>query len=480
MKLSRFKYYTTLLSILVITGFVYGQNSGDALRLSEPGLGFNARAMGMGNAYSALSDDFSAVYFNPAGLGLVKRLEFAGGINYSTFNNDVTFFGNKLGSSNSETKLDQLSFVFPFPTLRGSFVLALGYNRDKNFNGINTFKGFNSGSNSMTQALLGKGDVSYLLYLTDATGVVTPINGQLSQEGTITSSGGIGKWSFSAASEIARKFYIGGTLNIYSGDYKRSRDYYEDDTENHYGGNILTDPGTPNTADFQTFHLNDVIDWDIAGWDAKVGFIYQAYSSILLGVRVGGSIKFPTSYTIKEDYTVSGESFFANASYTVDPPLESKLEYEITTPFVFTGGISVNYSGLILNTDLTYIDYTQMEFTSGLTPSEMSQNNNDIKDQFRGVMNFNVGAEYTIPETGLRLRGGFILNPSPYDGDPSEFDKKYLTGGIGFLTDETIALDLAYVHGWWEDIGDNYGTNVSRTFQDVTYGNVVFTFSYRF
>jgi len=181
MKLSSSKYYATLLFIVSLTGFVFAQNAGDALRLSEPGLGFNARAMGMGNAYSALSDDFSAVYFNPAGLGLVKRLEFAGGINYSKFNNDVTFFGNKLGSSNSETKLDQLSFVFPFPTLRGSFVLALGYNRDKNFNGINTFKGFNSGSNSMTQALLGKGDVSYLLYLTDATGEVTPINGQLNQ-----------------------------------------------------------------------------------------------------------------------------------------------------------------------------------------------------------------------------------------------------------------------------------------------------------
>ncbi len=479
MKLLNSKFYIVVL-LLLSGGFLFAQNAGDALRLSDIGLGFNARALGMGNAYTALSDDFSAVYFNPAGLGLVKRLEFAGGLNYSKFENDVTFFGDKVNSSNSETKLDQLSFVFPFPTLRGSFVLALGYSREKDFNGINTFKGFNPGNNSMTQALLGSGDVSYLLYLTDATGETTPINGKLSQEGTITSSGGIGKWSFSAASEIARKFYLGGTLNIYSGDYKRTREYYEDDTKNYYGIDVLTDPSTANTADFQTFHFNDILDWDISGWDAKVGFIYQAYSSIKLGVRVGGSIKFPTTYTIKEDYSVSGESIFANASYTIDPPLESKVEYEIKTPFTFSGGLSVNYSGLILNTDVSYIDYTQMEFSSGLSASATMQNNNDIKNLFRGVMNFNVGAEFTIPETDLRVRGGFILNPSPYDGDPSEYDKKYVTAGLGFLTDETIALDLAYVHGWWKDIGDNYGDNVSRTFQDITYSNLIFTFSYRF
>src|SRR3970040_823665 len=68
------------------------QNINDALRVAIPGLGSTARALGMGNSYIGLSDDGSAAFFNPAGLGLLKRLEFTGGLNYSGFDNDVDFF----------------------------------------------------------------------------------------------------------------------------------------------------------------------------------------------------------------------------------------------------------------------------------------------------------------------------------------------------------------------------------------------------
>lgn len=38
-------------------------------------LGGGARALGMGNAYVAMADDASAIYWNPAGLGLLKKNE---------------------------------------------------------------------------------------------------------------------------------------------------------------------------------------------------------------------------------------------------------------------------------------------------------------------------------------------------------------------------------------------------------------------
>lgn len=469
-----------ILNFFIISGTVNAQVESDPLRLSDIGLGSSARALGMGNAYQSLSDDYSAASFNPAGFGLLKRMEFAGGLNYSKFNNNTTFFGNKTDYSNSSTNLNQLSFAFPFPTIRGSLVFAVGYNKDKDFNGAVNFNGFNNGSTSMIQVLEGMlpdgtGDVSYQLYLTDSAGF-TPIRGRLNQEGTILSSGGIGRWSFSGAIEVAKNVFVGTSLNIISGTYKRTREYYETDVAHIYENNFLTDPGNPYTADFQEFYLNDVLNWDISGWDAKIGFVYQL-SNI---ARVGASIKFPTSYTIKEDYTVDGKSTFATRVYNLEAPMESKVEYDISSPYQFSGGASVNLKGLILSGDLTYIDFTQMEFTGGFDQSSMSQTNRFIKEDFRGVVNYNLGAEYTIPNINVRLRGGFIMNPSPYKNDPSERDRKFLTGGVGFLADEAFAFDLAYAYGWWKDIGDNYDYNVSRTYQDVAHHNLILSISYRF
>jgi hypothetical protein len=38
--------------------------------------GVGARAMGMGGAYTAVSDDAAAIYYNPAGLAQMRRIEW--------------------------------------------------------------------------------------------------------------------------------------------------------------------------------------------------------------------------------------------------------------------------------------------------------------------------------------------------------------------------------------------------------------------
>lgn len=469
------------IGLFILTANISAQNAGDVLRLSEMGIGSNARALGMGNAYTGLSDDFSAASFNPAGLALLKRMELSGGLNYNSFNNNSTFFGNKTDYTNSDTRLDQFNFAFPFPTFRGSLVFGVGYNRDRNFNQALSFNGYNPNNNSMIQSLQGTDDVPYYLYLTDENGN-TPITGGLNQDGTILSSGSIGKWAFSLASEVARNVFIGGTLNIISGNYNRSRDYYEEDTRGLYR-NLQTDPAKTATKGFDLFYFNDVLDWDITGWDAKVGFLYQNRNNRNFMYRIGADVKFPSSITVKEKYTVNGEAtYLTGTKYTLDPPFVSELEYDITTPFIFSGGASFGFRNVILSASASFVDYTQMEFSSGLSANDMSSNNKDIKQSFRSVLNYNLGAEYTVPALDLRLRGGFMLMPSPYKADEniSDYDKKYLTAGVGFLLDEAFAIDAAYAYGWWKDIGDNYGSNVSRTFQDVKNHNMIFTFTYRF
>ena len=65
-------YIRMTMIILAINLPLLSQNSSDALRLSEPGILSNARALSMGNSYLAVSNDFMATRFNPAGLGRIK------------------------------------------------------------------------------------------------------------------------------------------------------------------------------------------------------------------------------------------------------------------------------------------------------------------------------------------------------------------------------------------------------------------------
>ncbi len=482
------KLYLSIV-FLLLTGQVFPQGVPDALRLTEPGLGVSARALGMGNSFVGLSDDASAMYFNPAGLGLIKKLEISGGLDYYRFSNNATFFRNETDYSNSSTQLNQMSFVFPFPTMRGSLVFGLSYNNIKNFTGALKFDGFNPGNNSMIQTLEDTDydfehySIPFGLWLSDDNGKVNTIKGKLNQSGEVIQSGSINNWVLSLATEVYPNLFIGGSLSIISGEYNYSRDYYEDDYQGIYS-NVETAHDHPESKSFQTFYMNSMINWELSGWDLKVGLLYQLKK---LG-RFGLSIQFPKDYTIKEKFDIDAYSVFGTSLGRVDLPSDirnnnsDKVEYDIVTPFVLSGGGSINFKGLIASAEVSLIDYTQSEFKNpkGIAAQSIANMNKSIKNSLRATANFNLGLEYTIPTVGLRLRTGYILQPSPYKDDPSDFNKNYITGGAGFLIDETISVDIGYAHGWWKDYGDNYGYNVSRTLQKVSVDKILLSFSHRF
>jgi len=471
-------YFIAVISILLIAR-ADAQNTNDVVRVAVPGLGSSARALGMGNSYIALSDDASASFFNPAGFGLLKRLEFSGGFSYVNFNNNTDFFNTETDYSNSSTRFSRISFAFPFPTLKGSLVFGLAYHKNKDLTSALKFDGINPTSSYINYNTQFNDDNIFNLGLSyPVNGNDTAlINGGLAQFGDIISSGDINNWTFSGAVEIYKNLFVGLNLNIISGTYENTFNYNEEDVNNLYQG--LADPADNRTLDFQLLHIDKHINWDISGWDAKIGMLYQINPML----RIGTTVQFPKVFSIKENYSDNFSSDFANTGFTLDP-YSDEVEYDIVTPYEFGFGFALNVKGLIFSAEGTLIDYSQSEFDDlagfedpAKTKSDL---NRDIKDLLAATVNYNLGLEYTIPQIGLRLRGGFFVQPSPYEGDPPEYDRKYFTAGIGFLAEETIGIDLAYAHGWWEDFGDNYGSGISRTLQKITADNFVLSAIYRF
>src|SRR5512141_2601024 len=84
----------------------------DALRLGIQGYGVGARALGMGNAYTGVASDYSALFWNPAGLAQLRYGEFSFGLSYLNNKDNSTFFGQSDSYSSSATNLNALGLVF--------------------------------------------------------------------------------------------------------------------------------------------------------------------------------------------------------------------------------------------------------------------------------------------------------------------------------------------------------------------------------
>ncbi len=466
-----------LCGILVASTFVMAQFPEDALRFSTLGLGVGARSLGMGNASTATANDFSSSYWNPAGLALLEMNELSLGLSHTAYGNNSTFLGSSESFTNSQTALNDAGLAYVVPATRGSLVLGLGYGRQADFTTGLSFKGFNPLSSIIQQwapdgqpypADITRAEALLLARIDTVSGTfVSPITNNLTQSGKLLEGGGLNYVSFSGAAEAARNLYVGVTLDFLSGSYSYNRTYREQDLANNYS----TFP-----FDMTSLTVSDIINSDLSGFTAKVGLLYKFSPHGQLGL----ALKTPTWMTIRETYSSDATSVFDNGDIRNDPANGdpgTANEYDVTTPFVFSGGAAFTMQNLTLAGDLEYTDWTQMEFRNA--NARLLGYNTDIKTIFRPTLNLRAGGEYEIPGGDVKLRAGFMYLPSPYDGDPSDFAQKYITGGLGFMVDQSILVDVGYAYGMWDTFHQIYAGTYTSV-EHIKTHNLVSTVSYRF
>lgn len=438
----------------------------------------------MGNAYIGVADDYSASVWNPAGLAQMRRLEMMGGISNFGYSNDATFFGAKQNSQTSATSLDNVGFVFPFPTVKGSLVFAFGYNRIADFAAKTTFNGYNDKS-SIIYSLYDydyEYDIPFKVKLTDSIGY-SSIQKNVQQTGTLKGGGNLGQWSFAGAIDIEENISFGVSLNVYSGLYDFTRKYTEEDTRNVYNNSSTGLPVDSAHLRFQKFYYDSYISSELNGSNITFGLMYRSDF-----FRVGLVAKAPSTVKVQESYTNEGQSVFDNTgawasgapntrhSYTANN------EYGVQSPW--TLGIGASYyvmPELLIAADLEHTDWTQIEWTDSPV---LEKDNALLQANFRSVMNYRIGAEVDIPTTELRVRAGYSVTPSPYKNDPSSFDQTMITGGLGIFLQRNVVLDGAVAFGSFRSFRNQYTipgmVDASRTDESITTTLVNFTVSYRF
>jgi len=447
----------------------------------------------MGNVGVGLADDYFALFSNPAGLSTQKSYELTIGISNYGYGNEVRYLGTLTDDKINATNLDNIGFVWPIPTIRGGLTFAFGFGRIARYASVATFEGYNS-NNSIVQSFypfsyaggvrnsydllnlsledandLLNNNIPFQIFLADTSNdyLYTILRGDVNQVVRVRESGGLNSWSFGGGIDIAPNMSLGVTLNYITGTYSYDREFSEVDSRNVHNS-------TPDDLDYWTY--TSTINGDISGFNVLLGLMVRKEDRL----RVGFSVRIPTYYEVSEVFTDEGRSFFDNGdSYSV--LYEGRTKYNVITPYVLSGGISFRPKDwLMLAGDAEYVDWTQMRFDTD--NMELLRENRNIKAWMRDTWTFRGGAELTLWKWGINLRGGFEWKPSPWKGDPSDFDQWNYTFGIGY-SDEGSSINFSYAMGSFKTYRVNYYLgNVpgSKTDEKVSTTTINITFSQKF
>ena len=486
-------HFLAVLYIVLLTSDLYSQNylglnDGYAAILSERGQSYDAWSMSMGNAYSTFGNSYTATLFNPATLATAEKLTVTTSVGLNLYRNTTNYLSTETSSLKTQTNLSQFGLVYPIKSDSSgrTFALSLGYNQSKDFNRIIEFTGYNSSGSFVNDLVVdGKNIARNLLlsypYYDPISGQYfedrTILNSNLQQSGSLISDGGLYNWSAGASYEFAHNVFFGASANYTIGTLQSNREFRETDINDVYSLATTTIPDSNLTAGFDSYYINDVVDWSYNGWDGRFGLLYKFFDFI----RLGGSVKLPTTFVITEDHYFSGQSNFSTGyTKTLDNPVISS-EYTITSPFEFTAAASVNLWFITAAAEASYTDYTQMRFSGDIDPTISAEINKQILTKYTQVFNLRAGAEFRLPFTGLSARAGFMYNPSPLADTPTEYDRKIFNAGLGISSGEgDFEFNVTYSRSWWDEPGEGFGLNVPPVDQSIRIDNVMTSFTVRF
>ncbi len=463
---------------LLIPVLSFGQNYMDAVRYSQIMAGGTARSEAMGGAFGALGGDFSSLSINPGGIGVYRGNEFVITPAYGVISSTSSLKGTNSEDFKYNFNISNLGFVGTYNTGNKSGLIsmnyAIGFNRLKNFNASYILNGINKQSSLADWFVdnIGMGypeyyeNLAYDAYVIDYDSLgdyyYHNFVGDINQQKTITTEGGINEYTFSFGANIDHIVYIGATMGIQSVRYKLASDHYEEHTD------ISSLPATQAGW----FSFREEMETRGAGYNLKLGAIFRPIDLI----RIGGAIHLPTYYRLKDYYYSSMQSELTNGD--VYYPIRSAdgrqmddliYDYDMVSPvlssgvpFKAVGSIAFKYKQYgLLSIDYERVDYGTMRLRNGGDNYNFTGENEDIANKLTATNNFRVGAEARVEN--LFFRGGWAYYGSPYKSTELNKNSSYsiYSGGMGIHIDN-MYIDLAYRlrnHSYYQylyTLSDNY------------------------
>jgi len=390
---------------------------GSGIALERLGLlsvrGSGARPLSMGNAYTAISDDAFALLFNPAGLARMKEMELSFGLHHARRELRNDYLGTSADQTGSYTSLDHIALAYPYSRYRGGIVFGFGI--------------FRVGSSDLESLRNG--------YLAEIPAT---------SRNVLTQSGNIYQYHIGVGVDVSPSISLGASLVLWD----ESVDFTEEI--------VYEDPGSLAV-------YTDDVSIDMDGLSLNIGLMIELFEDAKIGLLFTS----PAWISYYGEGVTNYEGTYYEGPYSgwTSDPSYGLIDEDYTLPMQLRGGVSARLAYLLLSADLSYIDYSQTKKNGQRLVDELSPDRPSVLD---AAWNFYAGAELTVPNVPLRIRGGYSYMPLSlstieeivfiendqlvaYVGDAEIVRERHLfTMGAGVLIDQIFEIDAAFAFGSFE------------------------------
>ena len=375
--------------------------------------GFGARATAMGGAYVSLANDYTAVFWNPAGLALIKQPTFglAGDLLFPS-----ATYGMGSFSMETTSKFYPAGLLGFFTPISENIVIGVGA---YTLSGLGT-EWDNPG---LEAAMLGA-------YFPNGYVSNPPVEAYdwRSFIGSITIAPSI-------AVKLSDMLSLGATVNINYGFFQTDQ----------WGEFQMLAPGPPSIL-----FNNGQAALDVKGWG------YGATFGLML--KPSDMISFGATYRLESKIQMSGTQMIENLPLiNAAIPDTSDAELEAISPQWLGLGVSIKpTANLTLAVDAQYTNWKKLDvltvhYLDPVWASSLKLTENQLELYWADKWQFRGGIEYTMGK--FAFRGGYYYDPAPAPDEtlnilvPS-FTFNSISGGFGYKSGAfTVDFALEYLMG---------------------------------
>lgn len=470
-----------LFSSVLLFNSIFAQSKSDIIRYLTPINGISAQSIGMGYSNSLIATDNSALFLNPASLGMIKKTSLVVNLNTNQGSVVSDWGGTTNTQDFSNLKINEFSVSYPYPVLKGSFVLSFGYGQTENWDQVVKGGGFNptssfaesfSGFDPLEKIPEARKDVvisnkrandflydwgykSNLFQFEPYPGSADSLRqrsivfGNVQQEYKSISEGGLNTWSVAVASEIVEGMFAGAVAHFINGDLSNRFSYTETDKNGYYKTHPETgfkDSYANFDGVFSSLLFEEKIDEKITGFSLKLGIAWKLTGEFLGGV----------SYTLPASMTVDSRHFQDLSMlavsktgtdykvYGTDEPYDYSTSYDLKGGAVFEGNFAYNGFPLAIETGFSTQDWTNTRLVSSDESIDTDYFNDFFRFNVKRTWDLKVGIQYAVPIIQSFVKAGLYSQDSPYSDGGKRVNR--LSAGYQFVSESGYSLDFGYIY----------------------------------